>query len=261
MVPNSYSTREIIIAVLAGPPRRLTRQQGMAIHDAMCGRLGEDFSFKFNTNPTVLPQATSGAGFQIALERPQGRGKFQILVDHAGQAAPVRIYVGYPWPRGQEFEDIDLAFEAVWQVLGEGWTRVLVETRVRGQLEARGESAANYMAANVLQLTGPDLAHVGGQVPFWGVRYEAGPGQPQEGHPLANPKRELSLETLRDNPRHLYVELMSQWPQMGNAPTVVDGTLTIDASTIRELNEAPRVYIQDSMTYLTDVVFPLFSRA
>lgn len=245
-----------------GPPRTLTRGKGMQVYEAVCQKLGaNDFSFKYSTGDAQPGGPRGGKSFQIAMERPQGTGQFRIVVDNQGPQAPVRLLVEYPWPKSREhvFEDVDLAVEAAFEALGEDWNRVLAETRVRAQVEAKGDSAAVFLAGEILHLSEGEIGSLEAPISFLGIKYETEAADPVEGNPLAHPKREVSVEVLREDPRSLYVELMCQWPQ--TAAVVRGGTLEIDTRKVRTFSQNPSEYLRNSIDYLNSVVLPLFSRS
>ena len=93
MVPTSYSTRAIVFAYLVGPPRILTRQEGAAIHGAVCEKLGDDdFSFQY-TPPSDAEQA-----FSVSMMRKREREEFTISISGAGQGTPTRVLFHFDWP-------------------------------------------------------------------------------------------------------------------------------------------------------------------
>lgn len=260
MLTTSYQTRGVSFAFLVGPPKTLTRQDGMAIHSAICDKLGfEDISFRYSTSGDNQP--SGGMAFTIELERKQGRGQFKVTIDNAGQQAPVRLFIEYTWPPSREHvnQDIDLAAEAFFEALeGKGWQRVLAETRIRGQTEAKGDSAASFLRTDVLHLSDGEVASLGAPLSYLSLKYETEAAGFTEEDPLAHPKREVSIEVLREDLRCLYVEVMSQWPQLAVSG---QGTIEIDARRIRTLASAPSDYLKDSMEYVQSVVLPLFERS
>ena len=258
MIDSSILQRGVMFACLFGPPRTLSRQDGMNVHSRICEQLGvDDVSFRYSTTGDEKSR-----GFSIQMERAQGRGEFSVTIDNKSINDPVRLHVGYTWPPSREhvYEDIDLASEATFDAIGSGMNRVLVEARIRAQVESRGGSAANYLAQNVLRLTDSDFEILQAQPNYFAIKYEVPAGHPSPGHPLSNPKRDMSVEALREDPRVLYLELMSQWPQLAPSGTP-GGGIQIDVSNLRPLGEPPSTYLKEAMGYLTNVAIPLFSRS
>ena len=128
-----------------------------------------------------------------------------------------------------------------------GWQRVLAETRIRGQTEAKGDSAASFLRTDVLHLSDGEVASLGAPLSYLSLKYETEAAGFTEEDPLAHPKREVSIEVLREDLRCLYVEVMSQWPQLAVSG---QGTIEIDARRIRTLASAPSDYLKDSMEYV-----------
>ena len=89
--------------------------------------------------------------------------------------------------------------EAVFGVLGEGWQRVLAEARIRGQLHSKGDSAVSYLGRSVLPVVGG--SENTGDVSFLAFKYETVASDFPAEDLLANPKREVSVEVLRSDPR------------------------------------------------------------
>lgn len=264
MIPSSFRTREVRFAYLIGPPQMLSRREAMEIHDGVCQALGvDDFSFQYQTTPSDAERAEGARGesrgFGIKFEREQGGGTFKIQIENANIQKPVRLLCQYTWPPSREhvFQDIDLATEAVFDTLGEDWERVLAETRVRGQVEAGGGSGTDYLIEEVLGLEESDIASLDAPPSFATIGYETPPGDPTPGDQLSSPKREVTVEVLREDERSLYIEVMSQWPQL--APTS-NGKIQIDAQRLRQFNTQPSEYLQDTVDYISEVLIPMLSR-
>ena len=259
MIDSSILQRSVYFACLFGPPRTLSRQDGMEVHSRLCERLGvDDISFRYSTTGDE-----ESRGFSVIMERAQGRGEFSVTIDNKSINDPVRLHVGYSWPPSREhvYEDIDLASEATFDAIGSGMNRVLIEARIRAQVEARGGPAADYLARNVLNLTDKDFDLLQAQPNFFAIKYEIPAGHPSLDDPLSNPKRDMSIEVLREDPRVLYLEFMSQWPQLAHSGTQ-GGAIEIDVSKLRPLgNEPPSAYVKEAMEYLTKAAMPLFSRS
>lgn len=255
MLADSYRTRGANFAFLAGPPRVLTRQNGMEIHSAICEALGaDDLSFKYTPGASA---PGSEKPFAIHLAREQGPQKLTVEINGSVQNTPLRLFFGYEWPQSNHmaFQDFDLVCEAVFSVLGEGWQRVLAEARVRGQVHAMGDSAVEFLGRKVL---GDATGNETGELAFAAFKYETAAGTFPESEPLANPKRDVTVEVLRDDVRCIYVEVMSQWPQMAADPGT---TIQIDPDKIRSFEAPPSVYLNDTMEYTDSVVLPMLEDA
>lgn len=262
MMPTSFRTRSVVHAVLFGPPTALTRENGMEIHHGVCEALGmDDFSFRYSsTAPEEEGDVRDKSkGFSIHLERPQGRGRFKILIDNHNIQNPIRLLQEYDWPPSREHisEDLNLVEETVFETLEGDWQRVLVETRVRGHMQASGESAVEYLRGRVLRIPDSAAEELESPISFLSVSYETAAGHPTETDQLKAPKREFKMEVLREDPRSLYVELMSQWPQLPTIGTKV-GTVEVDARRIRGFEAPPSEYLDNCIEYLNRVAFPMF---
>jgi len=257
MLTNSYRTRGAIFAFLLGPPRGLKREDGTRIHSALCDALGaDDIAFKFQPGE---PLAGGQTGFSIHMERQTDRDHLVIEIIGEAPNTPIRLLFRYDWPESFQLvlEDFDAAFDAVFGALGTGWQRVLAEARVRGQVDVPGASALSFLGDEVLHLTSGDAA-VGGRLSFVGFKYETASADFTELDQLANPKRDVTVEVLRQDPRCLYLEVMSQWPQLAESP---DGTLEISPGKVRSFHSAPSEYLRNTMDYLETSVIPLLSNA
>ena len=252
MLLNSYRTRGVNFAFLVGPPRTLTRQTGMEIHGAVCEALGvDDISFQYSPGKNQ-PGATA---FTIHLGREQDRQKLVVEINGPVQKTPIRLFFGYDWPESTQlvFQDFDLMCEAVFSVLGDDWQRVLAEARVRGQAHARGDSAVSFLSRNVVRLPESDRGDPDGKPSFVALKYETTATDFPSGDPLASPKRDVSVEVLRNDPRCIYVEVMSQWPQLALSP---GGAVQIDPAKIRTFQSPPSEYLKDTLEYTESVVLP-----
>lgn len=255
MLSDSYRTRGAVFAFLVGPPKRLTRQDGMNIHSAVCEALGtDDLAFQFRTGE---PQLGFEGGFSIALNRQDGRENLAVEISGSAPHAPIRLLFRYDWPASNQlvFEDFDLAFDAALASMGEGWQRVLAEARLQGQVDVAVGSAASFLSHDII----PALQRVSGSrdLPFLGFRYESAAADFSASDQLANPKRDVTVEVLREDPRCLYVEVMSQWPQLAVSS---GGTVEIGPGRIRAFRSAPSEYLKDTIAYVEAHVLPLLAR-
>lgn len=262
MIPTSFRTRSVVFAYLFGPPRLLSRQEGVAVYDAVCTALGvDDLTFRYGaTESGDVPATTAerSRGFSVQIERKMGRGSYKVTIDNSSVNQPIRFLAEYLWPPSREHvsEDFDATAEAVFGALTGQWQRVLAETRIRGQLEAAGGSALAFLSEQALRIEPNRLALLEAAPQFVGISLETPPGDPTEADPLHQPKREISLQVLREDKRSVYVELMSQWPQLA---IVGQGEIEVDARRIRSFDHAPSAYIRNSVDYLQERVLQLFA--
>jgi hypothetical protein len=135
--------------------------------------------------------------------------------------------------------------KAVFSALDGDWQRVIAEVRIRAQCTCASNDGLDYITTQVLgpnvdwpKLFRSNLSHSS-------VRLEVEAQYPKSA--LDTPKRELTLEVLRGDPRSLYVELMSQWPQFPmNAP--------MDPARVREFKSEPSKYIDDADSFLRNAM-------
>ena len=92
-------------------------------------------------------------------------------------------------------------------MLGTDWQRVTAEARIRGQVHAQGDSGLGFLSDRFTPFVkGTDIP---ARTSFLGFRYETDAAGFGESDQMANPRREVSVEVLRDDPRCLYLEIMS----------------------------------------------------
>lgn len=259
MIPTSFRTRGVIFAYLFGPPRVITRQEGVAVYDAICRVLGvDDLTYKYAAEPDVESAGPPGRSrpYSIQVERRIGRGAFKVSIDNKNISEPIRFLAEYTWPPSVEHvtQDFDASAEATFDALSGGWQRVMAEVRIRAQIEATGGSALTFFS-NLLHLDDNKLESLEARPTFLGVRLDTPAGHPTEVDALHQPKRQVTLEVLREDPRSIYIELMSQWPQLAETTA---GQIQIDPSRIRPLDDAPSAYLRNSIDYLHDKLFPVF---
>ncbi|WP_425153257.1 hypothetical protein [Candidatus Palauibacter sp.] len=253
MLKNSYQTRGLSFAFLIGPPRNLTRQIGMSIHSAVCEALGvDDIAFQYQPGER---QRSGERLFSISLTREDERKSLTITIDRKAQDDPVRLFLGCSWPTSNDvvFEDFDLACEAAFTSLGDSWQRVLAEARIRGQAHAPDGSAVSFLSRDVLRLSRSDPRFHHDRLSFVSLKYETAAVQFAQGDELSNPKRDVSVAVLREDPRSLYVEVMSQWPQVTLSS---EGAVSIDPSRIRSFRSPPSEYLSNTIDYTESVVLP-----
>lgn len=249
MIANSLRTRGVHFAFLFGPPRAVEREEAYRVHSAVCNALQyDDLTFRFSTaEPTARP---SSKGFSLDFERKEGRGAFTVLIDNSGIQEPIRLLMTYNWPPSSEHvtQHCNMTAEAVFGALQGDWQRVLAEVRIRAQCDVTVSSGLAYMRGNVLGVSPEWVDSLGSPLTFAGVKLNVAASH-EANDALANPARELSVEVLRDDPKCVYLELMSQWPRV--APSL-GHTAGLKIAGLRAIEERPSVYIEEAYSYLED---------
>jgi len=257
MKPNSRRTRAVIFAYLFGPPRIVEREEASNVHGRICDALGyDDFSFKYSS-PGATP-GSSAKAFSILLERAEGRGGLKIALDGGGTQNPVRLLVEYIWPPSVQHvnEQLDRVAEAVFGALQGDWKKVLAEARLRTECDVDGNNASRYMRDEVLRLDEATVQSLQTPISFASVKLETPPSPPVADDPFAGPKREMTLEVLRENPKCLYVETMCQWDQLGAAP--IGGQIQLNLTQIRPIQDKPSEYVEKAYEFLDKKFFRLW---
>jgi len=242
VLPNSLRFRGVHFAYLFGPPRFVPREEASRVHGKVCDALGyDDLTFRYGTGEQQAGKQSRG--FQIEFQRPEGRGTFEVNIDNPDVSQPIRLVMGWVWPPSLEHakQALDLTAETVLESLQGEWTLVVAEARLRAQCEARSESAIGYIATELLAVGPTWLEQLGKPLTHASLKLEVGSSGTNDS--LANPKRDLTIEVLRDDPKGLYLELVSQWSQF---PPVA----SIDLSNIRKIDKKPSEYVEDSIKYL-----------
>ncbi|MGQ9651444.1 MAG: hypothetical protein ACUVXJ_15155 [Phycisphaerae bacterium] len=248
MISNSLRTRGVHFAFLFGPPRTVEREEAYRIHAAVCESLHlDDLAFKFSTSESGA--SPSSKGYAITFERKEGRGSFSALIDNPGIQQPIRLLIRYDWPPSPTHvaERCNMTAKAVLDTLGGNLQKVLAETRIRAQCDVREQSGLRYIRDNVLRLNPTWVDSLGNPLMFVSVKFKVAASN-QSSEPLENPARELTIEVLQEDPKCLYLELMSQWPQI--APPAGPGG-GFDAASIRPITEPPEVYIEEAYQFLS----------
>ncbi|GEM_PF-2071505 len=255
MRPNSLQTREILFAYFMMPPRFLSRIDASALHNEVCEALSYDdlvFTYRpldsIQTSPD--PGGGSSSGFATTFERREGRGAFRLLLENKTVREPLRLLISHVWPTAS-LDIFDISADTVSRNLPDNTQRVLAEVRIRAQCSTTSSSGINYLLEHVLRFTDEQKDSFGGNLNFASTKIEIPGASPTEDDQLANPKREMTLEVLREDPSRLYIELMSQWTQV---PSSVRPGGQIDLSSLRRITEPPRSYIQDAQGYLDRVL-------
>jgi len=248
MLTNTLRTRGVVFAYLFGPPRFVQREEASTVHGKICDRLGyDDISFQYSTpSPDTKP---SSKGFLMRFERREGRGTFQALVDYEGASKPMRLLMSQDWPPAVEHtkELFDLTAAAVFEVFEGNCQRVHAEVRLKAQCDVSEADGLSFLKERILKLPPEQLQELGGALVFASVRFEvAGSASPQDA--LEGPKRDLTIEVLREDPRGIYLELVSQWFQL---PGSMQPEAGIDITRIRPIGQEPSAYIEEAHTFLT----------
>jgi hypothetical protein len=164
--------------------------------------------------------------------------------------APIRLLLSYDSPPSlaPAAEAFDMAYGAIFQELVGPWTRVLVEVRLHAQCDTREKSGLAFITQKFLKSNEGWLSELGSPLVSSSVKFVVGATSPVTENQLEGPTRELQIEVLREDPRCVYIELMSQWPQL---PAMsLEAPQAIDARSIRRIDEKPSAYIDEAYDYL-----------
>jgi hypothetical protein len=123
-------------------------------------------------------------------------------------------------------------------------------------VDAATADGVGYLVDHVLRLNRSRLESLEAPPEFASVRIDTPAGEAAADDQLVQPKREGTIEVLKEDRRSLYVELMSQWPQLSITPSA--GMVSVDASRIRRFNDPPSAYIMNGMGYIENNLLPLF---
>jgi len=258
MKANSLRTRGVVFAYLFGPPRFVRREEAYRIHAGLCQALGrEDLSFQYNA-PEATPNPRSQA-FSIQFQRKEGRGAIAITIDNPGIQQPIRLVVNCEWPQSTPHvtETTDETAKVVFDVLEGKWQKVLAEVRLRAQCDVAGGNGLEFMKGHLFSLPKDWFQSLGEPLVFSSAKFCVAASTPTDDS-MTNPKRELSIELLRDDPGSLYLELMSQWPQIPE-PTRPDAGISLGK--IRAITDTPSEYIHDAYRFLEERVSQLQKHA
>ncbi len=234
-----------MFAYLFGPPRFVEREEAYKIHKGVCDGLKcDDLSFQYQ-NPEA--QKPGSRAFNLQFRRKEGRGGIAVTIDNPGMQAPIRLLLEYHWPPSLEHvkETMDSLSEAVFQGLTGGWTRVLAEARIRAQCSAPHDSAVGFMRMDVFRLPN-QWFDAFGPIKQSSARFVTAAGGFGE-DPMENPRRELLLETLQEDSKGIYLELMSLWPHLPEGP-VPGGEIA--PFRVRPIGEKPSQYIENTYTFM-----------
>lgn len=249
MLENSRSLRGIKFAFLFGPPRFITRDEASKVYGAICDSTHlDDFSFKYST---IEPGGRlASKGFSIVLERKEGRGALVTTIDNKDINDPVRILLEYTWPPSIDHakEHFDGISKSVFECLKGDWTKVLAEVRLRTQYSARSKSGLTFLRKRVLGLPDQFISGLEGPLSFCSVNLEVDGRQPAGEDQIEGAKRQLLIEVLREDPTSVYLELVSNWPQLAPSPRNQTGQIVV--GNIRQIDSKPSEYIDEALSFL-----------
>lgn len=245
MIPGSVRTRGVTFAYLFGPPRFVKRDEAYKIHGAACAAIScEDLAFQY-LNPEANVRGSQA--FRLEFQRKEGHGAYTITLDNAGMQAPIRLLLEYTWPPSLEHitQTMDTTSKAVFEHLEGQWQKVLAEVRIRAQCETRENSALEFMKGSVFRLKPEWFNSLGQKLQDLSTKFIVAASPSED--PMENPRRELMIETLKEDRRGLFVELMSQWPQLPEASVPGGG---LDLSSVRRIEAPPSAYISEAYEFL-----------
>ena len=243
MLSHSLRIREARFAYLFGPPRHLKRDEGAQIHARICDGLGLDdigFSYSRADQPTGLEQS----GFAVRMQRSEGRGGLRIEISSKAKGQPIRLLMVYEWPNGLEYakQAFDAVAKAALDDARPPWAKVLAECRLMAHCEAPDQDAVGFLSSNLANVPRKWREDWGAGFSFAGLRFEVEASPTAES--IAHPKRALSLEVLRSDPKNFFVELVSTWPQIFILRSE-------DIQKVRPFSDPPSTYIADAYSFLT----------
>ena len=249
MISRSPMTRSVYFAYLFGPPRFIQREEAYEIHGQVCRAIGcEDLAFQY-LNPEA--QVRGSRAFCLQFQRKEGRGAYTITIDNPGMQAPVRLLMQYVWPPSVEHvtETMDGTSRAVFDHLEGRWQKVLAEVRIRAQCEARENDGLRFMKEAIFRLP-PSWFESLGQAKDMSAKFEV-PASTFSENSMDNPRRELLIETLKEDPGSLFIELMSRWPHL---PEAFRPAERIDVSSVRQIEDNPSAYIGEAYAFLQEQI-------
>lgn len=254
MRQQSLQTRGVNFAFLFGPPRFVTRDEASKIHGAICDALGhDDITFQYETSGVSTTRASKG--FKITLNRKEGRGGFGCLLDNEGPNRPIRLLMTNDWPSSLQHvqERFDMIAKATFALLPEDIQKVMAEARLRAQCDVGKAGALQFMRERAIRFSKEGIDRLGEPLEFASIKLVAASSF-NHGEPLAGPRREVTIEVLREDPQSLYIDLMSQWKQVpdrvaSHAPMVLPG--------IRSIDKKPSAYIAEAHDFLENQVMTL----
>lgn len=247
MSPNTLRTRGLRFAFLFGPPRLITREEGTSFYAAVSDALGiDDFTYTYRSPESPDPRAPRPVSVELA--RKEGRGALGIKIDNPGLQSPIRLLIAYEWPPSGEHvrQVFDEVAQATFSSLPGDWERVVAEVRILAECTAAGSSGLEYLRQRLDWLNS-----LGEPMHFIGIKVEIEASAPTpNGDTLSGSRRELSIELARDDPRNLYLELMSMWPKV----SMTGGQLMLTPSAMRPIDQEPSSYVEDAENFLREKI-------
>jgi hypothetical protein len=250
---SHLKSRGLAFAYLFGPPRFIKREEAYGVHHAVCEELGtEDLSFQYKVPESKGSQETETSSL-VFERKEQGRGIFRTVLDHMPGGCPLRLLIQYEWPPpiGVIRDTLDMTAKAVFGSLEGPWQKVHAEVRLRVQCDAGG--SIQFFRERVYRLSESWFSSLGSPLVFTATKFSVA-ASGHDGDPLKGARRELSIEVLNDDPRSLYLELVSQWPQLSEFPTPGQA---IDPASVRSFSEKPSEYVEESYEYLHNRIIAL----
>lgn len=254
MLSNSLKTRGVKFAFLFGPPRFISRDEATGVYSAVCDALSQDdLTFGYRTSDSA--GKPSARGFAISLSRKEGRGGFAVTIDSKGLQAPIRLVLAYDWAPSVEHvhQQFDDTANTVLQTLEGEWQKVIAEVRLQAQCAVPENNGLQFIRNSILGLRDEWVDSLGKPLRMASIKLVIDASKPGNGDSLSCPRRELTIEVLREDPKSVYLELMTMWPQVP-MPTVPGEQVVIDPSSLRPIDKQPSEYVGEALEFLRERV-------
>ena len=257
MLSQSLRTRGVKFAFLIGPPRFISRDEATSMYSAVCDALSQD-DLTFGYRASDSEGKPSSRGFSISLSRKEGRGGFAVTIDNKGIQTPIRLLLAYEWAPSVEHvrEQFDATANAVLETLEGEWQKIVAEVRLQAQCAVPGNSGIQFILDSILGLRHEWVDSLGKPLGMASIKLEIDASKSEIGDSLSCPKRELMIEVLREDPKSVYLELMTMWPQV-LMPTVPGEQVVIDTSSLRPIDKLPSEYVGEALEFLRERVAEL----
>lgn len=253
--------REVIFAAIYAPPMNLTRKQATELYSNLADKGFPNLEFQY------VP-AAEGQPFKVVMTESQGTRKDTITVEMTRDGS-LRLLVNHAWPEAfdiavRKTDSVKQVFDNIIAESSPQCLIHLIEVRVLAQTPAPKGDATRFLLNRIFGPSAvPSQWSQLGRVSHWGFHFETSIGQQEPVSPLDWPCRDVTVEPLREDPRSLYINAMSNWGRTllrGKNEAPEQAEIAQGPLAVSEKLPAPSEYFGEVRQYIESTLCPFLER-
>ena len=254
MIPDSVTLRSVRAAYLFPAQPLIEMSDGMEFYKGIVAAKVGVSEFSHQETALVLQGSRGG--------KPPHQ--LRVTVDHHG--GKMRLHISEDFPDKsleifcQQADDVWENFLTIWDETKRGGPQVLSEVRLRVTGAAESGDARQYIGDKVMRVRHAGLGKLGRAIHGVGFTLIMPLQLGSEGqYPLNGSQVKLTVESLLEDPRRIYIEAVVSWPAVGvqekgveGMPTVVNTRARNPSTMVTEVYDYLTEYVVDFLTTLAD---------